>query len=156
MLRYANHSIFSVSETYPGFKTWNRVNVSNYNSLGPVLLSTLNGVINDATRNSSRGHFATKSANWTSFDKVYCLAQCTPDLTEFDCTSCLTIARNIMIGSYSTSMDVGIFHASCQLRYDTTQQFYMDMHSQVPNPFGSNTTLPGRLFNLFFRPSGKR
>ncbi|KAL2931721.1 Cysteine-rich receptor-like protein kinase 10 [Bienertia sinuspersici] len=138
MLRYDNQSIFSMSETYPGQFTWSRFNVSDYHKVGPVLAETLNSVINDAAQKSSKGHFATKSSNWTVFDYVYCLAQCTPDLTEFDCKNCLTTARSTMVNIFNTSTLVSIYLASCQLSYDMTQQFYLDTSHIPPTSSTSN------------------
>ncbi|KAL2931720.1 Cysteine-rich receptor-like protein kinase 25 [Bienertia sinuspersici] len=143
MLRYANHSIFSTFEKLPGGYTWSKRNVSDYHKLAPVLASTLRSVINGAAPISSRGHFATKANNWTLFNYVYCLAQCTPDLTEFDCRDCLTRARSIMVNDFNTSIRVAIFYASCQLRYDTTRKFYREIIATPPAPSPSNTTVPG-------------
>lgn len=153
MLRYANHSIFSVSEPLPGISIYGRLNVSDYNAFAPVLAKTLKSVIEKAARVSARGHFATKSANFTSlFDEIYFLAQCTPDITEFDCRNCLTTRRSIMTNLYNGSVRVTSFSPSCQLRYDTTKKFYRDVSSDPPalrpsnTPSPSITGVPGILF----------
>lgn len=152
MLRYANHSIFSVSETYPGYATWYTRNVSNYEEFAPILATTLESVINDAAKISSMGHFATKAVNLTLFEMIYCLAQCTPDLDGFDCKNCLTTSRSTMTNSYNASVGVAIFKASCQLRYSTLKQFYRDTSSNPPLPSNapspSNTTVPGMSLTL--------
>lgn len=150
MLRYANRSIFSSAETSPGPRVWSLRNVSNYDALAPVLAAKLDSVISRAAVATPFGHFATEDGNWTLFDSVYCLAQCTPDIDGFHCKNCLTRALSTMINDYNTSIRVMVFYPSCQLRYDTTEQFYHELDAAVPAPAPSEmlVTNPGK--TLFF------
>lgn len=144
LLRYSNKSIFSVVAKFPSLSLWSLRNVSNFDQgLAPVLAKTMKTVINNAARTSSRGHFDTSQNNWTVFDNVYTLAQCTPDLDEFDCTNCLQAALSSMVNEYKGSTYVGIFYPSCQLRYDTNSRFYKEITLPAPAPSPPNARTPG-------------
>lgn len=140
MLRYANRTIFSVYEISPRGFLWQQQNMSKDVQFIQVLLDTINGVINEATRNSSSvGHFGTGDKNFTLLDRVYCLAQCTPDIDNFGCNNCLKNALVVMNSCCRGSIYSKVFLPSCQLRYDLTQ-FYnvtlqvvpMTPHSDTP------------------------
>lgn len=128
MLRYANRSIFSLRETTPTADAWYVDDVSNYDKFAPVLEKTMNIIVGQAARATARGHFANKYANWTSKDRVYCFALCTPDIDEFDCMNCLTIALAEIYKFYNSSKGVTSFLPSCQLGYDTE----LDQITNVP------------------------
>ncbi|XP_021835682.1 cysteine-rich receptor-like protein kinase 10 [Spinacia oleracea] len=140
MVRYSNRSIFSLYETFPaGFRWSNTSNVTNYGQFAPVFARELNRLIRQAVIGSSSGHFAIGDANWTSFERVYCLVQCTPDIDQFGCNTCLRSAVSDMLGCCNASTRVLIFKPSCHLRYDTSDKFYYDLH-ELPAPPPSNAT----------------
>ncbi|CAO2842624.1 unnamed protein product [Amaranthus hypochondriacus] len=135
MLRYANRSIlYGSSETLPRTRTYdtNR-KVSDYGKFGPVLKSTMDMVISKAASSTALGHFGTGEANWTLFEKVYCMAQCTPDISEVGCKNCLISSLSRMSSCCNFSITVMLFTPSCQLRYDTDQKFYLDTPNNVLN-----------------------
>ncbi|XP_021735525.1 cysteine-rich receptor-like protein kinase 10 isoform X1 [Chenopodium quinoa] len=141
MLRYANRSIFSSYETYPAAYLWSfKFNVSNYGAFAPVLAREFNSLIRQAVIGTSSGRFATGDAKWATFERVYCLVQCTPDIDDFGCNSCLTSALSDMAGCCNASARVFIFKPSCHLRYDTTEKFYFDINHELPAPPPSNVT----------------
>uniref|UniRef100_A0A803N956 Uncharacterized protein n=1 Tax=Chenopodium quinoa TaxID=63459 RepID=A0A803N956_CHEQI len=119
MLRYANRSIFSLSETSPSSDAWYTDTVPNYEEFVPVIEKTTKAIISQAARTTARGHFASTYANYTSIHRVYNFAMCTPDIDEVECKNCLLIASKKLSTYYNESKGVTSFLPSCQLGYDT-------------------------------------
>lgn len=119
MLRYANRSIFSLYETSPSSAAWYQDSIANYDKFSPVLTSTMNTTIGKAARTTARGHFASTTVYWTSIDRVYCFAQCTPDIDDLDCMDCLKLTMGEIYSNYNASKGVSVFYPSCQIGYDT-------------------------------------
>ncbi|XP_021852957.2 cysteine-rich receptor-like protein kinase 10 isoform X2 [Spinacia oleracea] len=148
MLRYSKSSIFSLLDMSVHDYKHSSIGVSNYSQFSPVLASEMDKVIDQAALSTSSGHFATRRARWSSYETVYCLAQCTPDLSGRDCNNCLHIALRIMfIANFNNSVAIGIFFPSCQLRYGRVQ-FYDDLVPKPPAPTSSSSpitmTNPGK------------
>ncbi|XP_021846121.2 cysteine-rich receptor-like protein kinase 25 isoform X2 [Spinacia oleracea] len=120
MVRYANRSIFSLCETSPAKTASYQDSVSNdYEKFALVVNETLKTVIDQAVRNTTRGHFASTYANWTLIDKMYCFALCTADIDESYCKNCLAIGFSNMSEYYSITTGVTLYYPSCQLGFDT-------------------------------------
>ncbi|KAL9243532.1 hypothetical protein vseg_017407 [Gypsophila vaccaria] len=134
MLRYANRSIFSLSETTPTAYLLTSDRVTNYAQFAPILANEMTGVIENASFASP--HFASGETNFTLSQKLYTFAQCTPDIDLFDCKSCLIKAYTDMIQCCDASIEAKVFTPSCQLRYDTTGPFLFDNQSS-PSPSSS-------------------
>ncbi|XP_039158339.1 cysteine-rich receptor-like protein kinase 10 [Eucalyptus grandis] len=62
-----------------------------------VLLETLGDVIKKAFAGWSGKKVAAAEANFTSLQKLYAFAQCTPDLTAWDCNKCLQNANGYLV-----------------------------------------------------------
>jgi Salt stress response/antifungal len=75
--------------------------------------------------------FAAGFVNYTSFNKLYGLVQCTRDLTKEDCNTCLK-NTTFYIPSYCGINTGGrLFGSTCIIQYDATYLFYNA--SAVPN-----------------------
>ncbi|RVW86338.1 Cysteine-rich receptor-like protein kinase 26 [Vitis vinifera] len=94
MLRYSNDSIFGKAQTSPSFTMWNLQNVSNVEDFNQVLGNLMASLRSKAASGDWRRKFATEEANVTSFQSIYGLMQCTPDLSELSCSNCLEGAIN--------------------------------------------------------------
>ncbi|KAL3740590.1 hypothetical protein ACJRO7_021810 [Eucalyptus globulus] len=89
MLRYSNQSIFSVMEQEPSPTLYNTGNISNPAEFVQVLGNTITDAAWNASDGDSRKKVAVATANFTSLQKLYTFAQCTPDLSKWDCNTCL-------------------------------------------------------------------
>ncbi|CAA2973283.1 cysteine-rich receptor kinase 10 isoform X1 [Olea europaea subsp. europaea] len=119
MLRYSNISIFSRSEQNGGIILSNSQNITNQpDRFRTVLAATLNELATEATNSLSGKKFATKQANFTAFQTLYTLAQCTPDLSSGQCNTCLQDC----ISNFPTCCDLNqgarVNFPSCNIRYD--------------------------------------
>ncbi|GKB15165.1 cysteine-rich receptor-like protein kinase 10 [Tanacetum coccineum] len=45
--------------------------------------------------------------------RIYAMMQCTPDLSSFDCNSCLSVVFRKAQGCCGTDVDAGVFFPSC-------------------------------------------
>ncbi|XP_048490999.1 cysteine-rich repeat secretory protein 58-like [Beta vulgaris subsp. vulgaris] len=141
MLRYANRSISSMFEWGPSCSQRSLVKVINYGEFAPTLSNTMNDLINGPT--VKLHNFATKEANMSSIDILYCLAQCTPDLDGYGCNSCLETAFAELRSCCNASVWAKVFLPSCQLRYDMNP-FYNDS-KQIVHSTPRTATEPGKI-----------
>ncbi|CAO2842626.1 unnamed protein product [Amaranthus hypochondriacus] len=143
VLRYANRSIFSLSELTPSTAGYYEETVSNYDKLRPVIEDKFSSVIDQAVRTTGQVHFGSTYANYTSTDKVYLFAQCTPDIDSFSCKKCLKTGLADIYAYYNMSKGVTTFYPSCQLGYDTVFSLLLYL---LPSPTSSSpksTSVPG-------------
>ncbi|CAG7887387.1 unnamed protein product [Brassica rapa] len=130
MLRYSNRYILSTLNTNGGIILVNTQNITS-NQIGlfrDLVLSTMNQAATDAS--VSPGRFATGKANFTAFQTLYGLVQCTPDLTTQQCLRCLNLTINQLptdrIGGRSVV-------PSCNSRYEL-YLFYNESDIGSPKP----------------------
>ncbi|XP_010686904.1 cysteine-rich receptor-like protein kinase 44 [Beta vulgaris subsp. vulgaris] len=148
VVRYADEQFLGTMLETPMIPMWNRENTldiwdvtSNMTDFMQVLLKTLDDAADNATGGSPHKKFATNEGtfahNLTSFNTIYTLAECTPDITLSECRHCL----GVTIGNTSELCNVKagctVMCPNCNLRYDT-YPFYGDAvanssrHSPIP------------------------
>ncbi|GMJ14615.1 cysteine-rich RLK (RECEPTOR-like protein kinase) 14 [Hibiscus trionum] len=90
LVRYANRSFYGILELDPveaGFNTGDIT--SNLTQFDMVWTSLMDSVVRKASNGSSSLKYATGEADLPPFRKIYALMQCTPDLSDKDCDTCL-------------------------------------------------------------------
>ncbi|XP_030938601.1 putative receptor-like protein kinase At4g00960 isoform X2 [Quercus lobata] len=93
MLRYSFRDIFNIKETGPSFYMWNKKNVSaNLDQFNQDLRTLLDSKRVQAAAGGSLRKFAAGNATAPNNQTLYSLVQCTPDLSEQDCSDCLAWA----------------------------------------------------------------
>ena len=118
-----------------------------------LLQTTMNDLASQLLNvRSGAKKFKTKEATFTPLQKLYTLAQCTPDLSGADCNSCLKIATNTLPGCCGGKQEGIILFPSCIIQY-AVSPFYT-VNTSVPTPTealvpGSAITPKGK-FSLFF------
>ncbi|KAJ4982448.1 hypothetical protein NE237_033285 [Protea cynaroides] len=134
MLRYSNQPIFSTMQEYPSYYMWNVNKVTNTTQFTQSLGALIDGLVQQAAYNSSSHMFADGAANYiTSLEKIYGLVQCTPDLSQYDCNTCLVQARVYVQGTGIVSQQGGrIMMPSCDLRYELDDPFYQIISAPPP------------------------
>lgn len=134
-IRYSDGNIFGSGQEDPQVTLYNEINVTNPSQLAQFTGTTLGGEMATQAANDMSGKkFATKEVNLSSYDTLYSLVQCTPDLTASDCIQCIqTGASNIPTGAKGAR----VLLPSCNVRFET-YPFYnataAPAPALVPNP----------------------
>ncbi|KAF8029661.1 hypothetical protein BT93_E2171 [Corymbia citriodora subsp. variegata] len=130
MLRYSNWSILSAMERSPDQVLYDVRNVTNPTRFTQLLVETLNDISMRASAGRLGKKVAAVEANFTTSQKLYTLAQCTPDLTASDCLKCL----QFRIANLPQGKEGGrLLAPSCNLRYEL-YPFYNASALPLPAP----------------------
>ncbi|KAJ9690115.1 hypothetical protein PVL29_012656 [Vitis rotundifolia] len=133
MLRYSNRSIFGTLEILPSFYVPNPNNVSSEDVFNQALKTLLDSLQSKAASGNSLLKFATGEATGTGDKRIYGFMQCTPDLNESSCSSCLEGAINDVPACCGNKEGGRIFKPSCSLRFETFR-FYDFTAANTPPP----------------------
>ncbi|KAL6282134.1 hypothetical protein ACE6H2_013063 [Prunus campanulata] len=119
MLRYSNVSFFSNMDEAPGVSLLNVANITDPNQFNDVLLETITGLVPVAANATSGAKkFAAKKANFTAFQELYSLMQCTPDLSSPACDRCLRAAIALLPACCYGKQGGRVLYPSCDVRYE--------------------------------------
>ncbi|KAM5588576.1 hypothetical protein ABKV19_006840 [Rosa sericea] len=143
MLRYSNTSFFGNPETSPQVSFYNTGNITEPDRFMPLLGQTLKSLVGPAaSAPSGVKKFATKEVNFTDFQPLYTLVQCTPDLSSLGCESCLTAAiAAIPVSFYGKQGGVVLF-PSCNVRYEIYPFYTVQAATPPPAPSPPSLLLP--------------
>ncbi|GLT51918.1 hypothetical protein SLA2020_252900 [Shorea laevis] len=132
MLRFSDNSILGVRDTI-GFFRWGEGGVAKdlnaFSDAQTILLETLRS---KAEKGGSFKKFATGMRMATPSDAIYALVQCTPDLSQLQCGSCLSQAFERIPRCCEGRRGGKIFGPSCTVRFDGTL-FYNASVANVPS-----------------------
>ncbi|MED6180574.1 hypothetical protein PIB30_011335 [Stylosanthes scabra] len=131
----SNRSIFSTFATRPGVYLSNTGNVSNQESFMKLLFKTMNETAQVAANSPVlEKKYATRQANISGFQNLYCMAQCTDNLTPQDCTSCLTEAITELTPCCSGKQGGRVLFPSCFVRYELYPFYRSNALAPSPSP----------------------
>ncbi|KAF8409487.1 hypothetical protein HHK36_005563 [Tetracentron sinense] len=89
LFRYYNRSIFATMEDSPFGYLWNQFNNSDPVEFNRILGDLMEELVTEVVSDTSKGMFAAREANLSSFSKIYGMMQCTPDISTSECNRCL-------------------------------------------------------------------
>ncbi|XP_044973465.1 cysteine-rich receptor-like protein kinase 10 [Hordeum vulgare subsp. vulgare] len=120
MLRFSNHNFLLANSTADQV-TWialrNNLNfTTGGDSVRHLLLMRLNSTAQSAANSSRR--FTTSRLSVNLIPTVYCLMQCTPDLTPDDCAACLQLVLKHTLKSLYGAQGGRILGTRCSMRYE--------------------------------------
>ncbi|MED6180560.1 hypothetical protein PIB30_011322 [Stylosanthes scabra] len=138
MLRYSDRYIFGHNETGPAYYMWNMNNATNADKFNGVVNNLLDTLRSKAALGDSRRKYGEGNAVVPSNKTVYGVVQCTPDLSEEECDSCLVESIKVLPSCCNDKIGARIVRPSCYLRYETSFLFY-DPSAQSPSPSPSLT-----------------
>ena len=98
MLRYSNRSFASTLAEWPRDTSLNTANITEEEKFRQKIGETMNGFASEAARGAKK--FLTQETNFSEFQTIYSLAQCTEDLSSQDCTTCRLDAIGYQTGFY--------------------------------------------------------
>ncbi|KAM6585134.1 hypothetical protein CsatB_012136 [Cannabis sativa] len=119
-LHYSNKSFFGTLSNSPGgaylVNTGDITDLYEFNQL--VNATTEVAAIEAAKGVGGEKKYATKDANFNGFQRLYTLAQCTPDLNASSCRTCLTMALGELPTCCSGKIGGRVLLPSCNFRYE--------------------------------------
>ncbi|KAG5530529.1 hypothetical protein RHGRI_025469 [Rhododendron griersonianum] len=96
MLRYTNKSVKGIMETDPSYPVWNdKKNVTSVEQFKDELEKLLESLGDKAASGGSLLKFASGNTTGPDSQTIYALAQCTPDISERNCSECIRGAIDI-------------------------------------------------------------
>ena len=105
--------------------------------------TTLNDLVHLALNSSGAKKFATKEANFTKYQTLYSLVQCTPDLSSFHCKKCLRKAITNLPTCCNGKQGGRVLYPSCNIRYEIYPFYQIQaIHALVPAPALTHILLP--------------
>lgn len=129
MLRYSDKATFSVLEDDDPIQIFNPNNtVPDAALLMKILNSTMTEIASAASKMSGK-KFATKQKSYMPANPLYCLVQCTPDLSENDCNRCL---QKAIVNLPNDTAGAKMLSESCYLRYELFP-FYENIDTLSPS-----------------------
>ncbi|CAL5410850.1 unnamed protein product [Camellia sinensis] len=134
MLRYSNESISSISDESTGFFLRNTQNFTDQTRFREILGGVMDDIATRASNGESGKKFATKEANFSSLQKLYGLAQCTPDLTLLDCNKCLRDGISNFPSCCDGNLGARVLFPSCHVRYETYPFYNVSATSLLLSP----------------------
>ncbi|XP_044504520.1 cysteine-rich receptor-like protein kinase 10 isoform X1 [Mangifera indica] len=126
-LRYSDANIFSTVADEPSLILHNTNNVTEP-GFSQLVGSTVKEAVNQAVNSSKK--FSTRKANFTASQTLYCLVQCTPDLSNADCNSCL---EQSFASLPTTQAGARVYFPSCTSHFEL-YSFYNENVTAAPPP----------------------
>ncbi|GAB4830976.1 Cysteine-rich receptor-like protein kinase [Ancistrocladus abbreviatus] len=134
LIRYSNESFFGALSSEIIVYMWNPQNISgNATAFMELVGNTMNEIAATAANGGSGKKFATKQVNFTSFQSVYGLGQCTPDLSSLLCSQCLSQCVGYLPTCCSGKQGGRVLLPSCMARYEI-YPFYVQAVAAAPAP----------------------
>lgn len=112
----------------------------------------MDDIADRASSDDSGRKFATAEANYSLLQRVYGLAQCTPDISNSDCNTCLQNCISTFPTCCNTLQGARIVVPSCYVRYETYPFYNANLSATLlpasPPPPSTTTTTsnPGKTF----------
>ncbi|KAM1797013.1 hypothetical protein ACFX11_037180 [Malus domestica] len=134
-LRYSNRSIYGVMETEPPhrYNNINNVSSSDLDGFNQELRKLLESIRSKAAAGGSLRKFAFGNTSAPSFQTIFALAQCTPDISEQNCSDCLVGAFADISYIYG-KVGGGVGKPSCNFRFDLYPFYSPTTVKQLPSP----------------------
>ncbi|XP_010533171.1 PREDICTED: cysteine-rich receptor-like protein kinase 26 [Tarenaya hassleriana] len=124
MVRYTNRTILNVMEMRPAFYMANGNNFTgDLEGIEMALRGLLEGLRDRAGEGGVRKKFAADRFNAPSLPTLYGMVQCSPDLSEQDCSSCLTRSFGDIPACCDRRIGCRLHTPTCFFRYET-YRFY--------------------------------
>ncbi|KAK8612518.1 hypothetical protein V6N13_092631 [Hibiscus sabdariffa] len=119
VVHYADRSIFGTLELDPTVAMYNTGDItSNLTDFDTVWQSLINNVVSNASNGSSSLKYATGEADFGVFQRIYSQVQCTPDLSQQDCDSCLRKSASDYVSCCNGKQGGVIQKPNCYFRWD--------------------------------------
>lgn len=143
MVRYTNRSIFNLLEEGPRFWVYDvRVNVSDVVGFNQSRMTLLDRLRDEAAAGNSSYKYAMGQIAAPNFQTIYALVQCTPDLTQQQCSGCLNQAIKLIPTCCYKRQGGRVISPSCHFRYE--KDAFYDLSVLPPPPQATADAVPPR------------
>ena len=133
MLRYSNASFFSTATIRPRVALLNTQNMTEQEQFNRQVNMTMTDLKSQASKvQAGANKFGQNQVNISEFRTLYSQVQCTPDLSNTDCNSCLQAAINRLLICCGGRQGARVLFPSCQVRYELLP-FY-SLVNTIPTP----------------------
>ncbi|XP_002518553.2 cysteine-rich receptor-like protein kinase 10 [Ricinus communis] len=154
LLHYANRSLYSIMAQEPGVFLLNVQNIADQDRFNNLLATTMGKLATEAASAASgEKKFAVKIDNFTAFEKLYSLVQCTPDLSNLDCGRCLQAAISNLPTCCDGKRGGRVLYPSCNIRYEVYPFF--NVTALEPPPPSPSPVVPPPPTSSGTRPETK-
>ncbi|MFS8030946.1 putative Gnk2-like domain-containing protein [Helianthus anomalus] len=142
LLKYSNVDVIGNMEMEGSRILVNNQNAADTDRFVGALDVLMNKLKADAAAGDSLLKFATGNTTGSDFGNIYGLVQCTPDLSEMQCTDCVEKAHNEYVTSgYRGKIGGTVFKPMCRYSYDV-QRFFNGSTMVIPAPPPPQVTPP--------------
>ena len=145
ILRYSNRNIFGIMEVAPSQWEPSLKNISSTDSeqFNQTLHNLMKSLVTKASLGSSSLKFAVGNKSFNSSTDVYGLVQCTPDISQKDCISCLHYAVGDISRCCGGKVGGKVLRLSCIVWFEL-YKFYNTTLANSPSlpPIESIQTIP--------------
>ncbi|XP_054779059.1 cysteine-rich receptor-like protein kinase 25 [Prosopis cineraria] len=133
MLRYSNQSFNRIVPS-TDLSSTEDIAPEDKERFNQLLAGMLNSVAAKVLKSQTK--FATEQVNFTRTETLYGLEQCTPDLTVFDCNTCLRSAIAAIPNCCDGKRGATVLLPACNIRYEF-YPFFNSRHSRPSEYFGN-------------------
>ncbi|KAK4858600.1 hypothetical protein QYF36_019089 [Acer negundo] len=159
MLRLSSHSMFQIVRLAPRFALPSTKNITARLSdqFNQALMNLLYILRSEAASGSTLRKFAVGKTSVIE-NKIYAFVQCTPDLSELNCTNCLGMIIGRIQYCCNDKEGTRIYAPSCKLRFESNSFFDPTVVQEItvlpppvsppPVPSKNSTTLEGNDDNI--------
>ncbi|OMO98814.1 hypothetical protein CCACVL1_04053 [Corchorus capsularis] len=145
MVRYADRRILGLLELEPtdaGYNTGDIQSISaNLTKFDLAWESLMDSVVKKASMGSTTLKYATGEAYVTTFVKIYALMQCSPDLSQKNCDSCLRQSAIYYQGCCHGKQGGYVQKPSCLFRWDLYPFYVSNASTSATAPISSSPPL---------------
>nr|GLL45719.1 putative receptor-like protein kinase At4g00960 isoform X1 [Ipomoea trifida] len=141
MLRYSETSMLGILDQTTSFTKRNR-NDTQPNEYMQLVGNVLDRVTTQAASSGSAKKFAVLEANFSAFERVYALGQCTPDLSVSDCRICFRNVIAMLPRCCYGAIGAQAVYPSCNIRYELFPFYNHSAEAAPPAPPPNNTPPP--------------
>ncbi|KAK8575341.1 hypothetical protein V6N12_063016 [Hibiscus sabdariffa] len=142
LVRYADRSFYGNLEVEPTERGYNTLGItSNLAQFDTIWASLIDKLVSKASNGNSSLKYATGEADFTVFQRIYALMQCTPDLSRVQCSSCLWQTASDYDDCCHGQSGGYVRKPSCYLRWDL-YPFYLPNASNT-DPTSPPASIPG-------------
>nr|GMD91807.1 cysteine-rich receptor-like protein kinase 25 [Ipomoea batatas] len=141
MLRYSETSMLGILDQTTSFTKRNR-NDTQPNEYMQLVGSVLDRVTTQAASSGSAKKFAVLEANFSAFERVYALGQCTPDLSVSDCRICFRNVIAMLPRCCYGAIGAQAVYPSCNIRYELFPFYNHSAEAAPPAPPPNNPPPP--------------